>query len=606
MNGPQVGAAAGVRGAALATAGLILLALGAHLPALAGGFIVDDARYVVDNELLESAAGLATIWLEPAASPQYYPIVFTSFWLERQLFGLDPFAFHLVNLLLHAAVAVLAWRVLRALAVPAPWLGAALFAVHPIHVDTVAWVAERKNLLSALFALAAALLYLAFDRRRAAGAPGAWPRYLASLGAFALALLAKTAVAGLPVALALVLAWRRGDRTARRWAPLLPMLALAAGLAAVTVAIEAELVGSGDRLPEPAAIERPLLAARAALFYVGKLAWPARLSFDYGSWNTAAGAAANLLPAAVLAVVLVVLWRRRASWGAGPLVALLAYLALAAPSLGLVTFYFHRYAFVADHFVYLPSLPLLALAAASGRRALGVLGLEDRRHRAALAALALATLGTLTWRHAGDYRDHETLARAILRVRPESWLAHNHLGNEALRQRRFEGAIEHLERAETLAPDRVETQINLALARMNAGDLPGAERHVRRVIELRPRAALGAVLLGDLRLRGGRFDEATAAYGAARELDPGSARARSGEGIALARAGRHREAVARLAAAVAADPANAAARTAYGFSLAALGRRAEALGQLEAALALEPDDPATRRNLELLRAGPVR
>ncbi|HLF55478.1 MAG TPA: O-GlcNAc transferase, partial [Thermoanaerobaculia bacterium] len=393
MTGRDAAPPHAARRTALAAAALVLLALAAHLPALAGGWIIDDEQYVAENRLLDDARGLATIWLEPSALPQYYPLVFTSFWLERQLFGLDPRLFHATNLLLHAAVAVLAWRVLRVLRVPAPWLVAAIFAVHPIHVDTVAWVAERKNLLSALFALVAVELYLSFDRRRAQGSAGALPVYAASLGAFALALLAKTAVAGLPVTLALVVAWRCGRRRLRELAPLVPMLALAAGLAAVTVGLESKLVGAGDRLPDPAPVERPLLAARAALFYLGKIVWPAGLSFDYGLWETAAGDAANLLPAALLAGALVAFGRLRSRWGTGPLVGLLVFLVLAAPALGFVAFYFQRYSFVADHFAYLPSLPVLALAVATADRALTSSRAGGRRVRAALAAGLLALLG---------------------------------------------------------------------------------------------------------------------------------------------------------------------------------------------------------------------
>jgi tetratricopeptide (TPR) repeat protein len=585
----------------LAALALVALPLLAHAPALDGGWIIDDAQYVVDNRLLDDAPGLATIWREPKALKVYYPLVFTTFWVERHLCGIEPSCFHLTNLLLHAAVTLLAWWLLRRLAVPAAWLAAALFAVHPIHVDTVAWVAERKNVLSGLFALAALLLYLRFDERREAGRPDRRWLYLASLASFLLAMLSKTAILGLPLVAGLLLWWRRGRITARDLAPLAPMVLLGAALSVVTVVVEKGLVGGGDAIPSPPLVERPFLAARVTLFYLGKLAWPAGLSFDYGHWPTALAEPANLGAALALAGGIAALWAGRRRWGAGPLVAILAFLCLAGPALGLVTFYFHRYSFVADHFVYLPSLPILALYAGAGAR---LLGRRPRRWPGVVVAAAvLVALGATTWRHARDYRNHETLGRAIVRVNPSSWLGHNHLGNEALRRREFAAALDHLERAEQIAPGRIETQLNLALARMNAGDLAGAEQAARRAVSIRDGAAIAHLVLGDALLRAERFDEAVGSYTAALERDPRLPRALSGLGLAQSRAGRHEAAVATLTAALGEDPANVAARTGLAYSLAQLGRRDEAIAELERALALAPDDPRLRRNLELLRAG---
>ena len=585
----------------LAALALVALALLAHAPALGGGWIVDDAEYVVDNRLLGDAAGLATIWREPRALPVYYPLVFTTFWVERRLCGVEPGCFHTTNLLLHAAVALLAWSLLRRLRVRAAWLAAALFAVHPVHVDTVAWVAERKNLLSGLFALAALLLFLRFDERRGAGrGDGRW-LYLASLASFLLALLSKTAILGLPLVAGLLLWWRRGRVTARDVAPLVPMVLVGAALSAVTVAVEKGLVLGGDAIPSPPVVERPFLVARAALFYLGELAWPAGLSFDYGHWATTLAEPANLGAALALAGGMAALWSGRRRWGLGPLVAILSFLCLVGPALGLVTFYFQRYSFVADHFVYLASLPILALYAGAGARLL------ERRPRRWLGlvvtAAVLAALGATTWRHAPDYRDQEALGRAIVRVNPSSWLGHNLLGSEALRRRDWAAALGHLARAEQIAPGRLETQINLALARMNAGDLAGAEEAARRAVAIRDGAAIAHLVLGDALLRAELFDAAAGSYAAAVDRDPRLPRARSGLGLAQSRAGRHEAAVATLTAALADDPANVAARTGLAWSLARLGRRDEAIAELERALALAPGDPRLVRNLELLRAG---
>jgi hypothetical protein len=164
----------------------------------------------------------------------------------------------------------------------------------------------------------------------------------------------------------LLLWWRRGRVTARDLAPLAPMVLLGAALSVVTVVVERGLVVGGDPIPSPPLVERPFLAARATLFYLGKLAWPADLSFDYGHWSTDLAAPANVGAALSLAAGIAALWAGRQRWGPGPLVAILCFLCLAAPALGLVTL-LHRLSLVADHFVYLPSLPILALCGMPAR-----------------------------------------------------------------------------------------------------------------------------------------------------------------------------------------------------------------------------------------------
>ena len=150
-----------VRGALL----LYVLALIAYAPAIRGGFIWDDDDYVENNANLRSPRGLLDIWIAPRTSPQYYPMVFTSFWIERQLWGENATGYHLANVLLHATAALMLWRLLVKLELPAAFVAACLFAVHPVHAESVAWITERKNVLSAVFALGAALCYVAWASR---------------------------------------------------------------------------------------------------------------------------------------------------------------------------------------------------------------------------------------------------------------------------------------------------------------------------------------------------------------------------------------------------------------------------------------------------------
>jgi hypothetical protein len=205
-------------------------------PALRGASPDDDA-YVTNNLTLRSAAGLARMWGQLTATPQYYPLVFTSFWLEYHLWGLNPLGYHIVNVLLHTLAAMLLWRVLVRLQLPGAWLAAAIFALHPVAVESVAWVTERKNVLSAVFYFAAGLAYLRWQERESAGR-GTIALYLLSLALFLCALFSKTVTASLPAALLLMIWWKRGRVAGRDVWPLAPFFVAGAALALVTSWLE--------------------------------------------------------------------------------------------------------------------------------------------------------------------------------------------------------------------------------------------------------------------------------------------------------------------------------------------------------------------------------
>lgn len=428
---------------------LCLLVLLAYLPTLDNGFIWDDDSYVTQNPVLRDADGLARIWF-PRETPQYYPLVFSSFWIECRLFGLEPRGYHVTNLLLHALNAWLVWRLFRALGVPGAWLLGALFAVHPVQVESVAWITERKNLLSATFYLAAALAYLRFDGAPGATGAGARARlgwYALSLLAFACALLSKTVTCSLPAALLLAHLYRR-----RRWsfagvAPLIPMFVLGVGLGLLTIELERDHVGASGAEFSYSFVERSLIASRALLFYPWKLLLPTHLTFIYPRWQIDAADPAQYLPlVGVLALfgVGVGLWRRGVR---GPLLALCFYAGTLFPALGFIDVYPHRFSFVADHFVYLASLGILALFAAAAAR----LGRRFARGRGAVAVMAgvllLACVITSN-RRTRVYRDAETVWLDTLAENPAAWMASNNMATLRMEEAR---AAPDLIRARELA-----------------------------------------------------------------------------------------------------------------------------------------------------------
>ena len=400
---------------------VLVLMITAYAPALRGGYIWDDDDYVTRNETLLSADGLWRIWSDPSATPQYYPLVHTSFWIEQHLWGLNPAAYHWTNVLLHALNAVLAWLVLRRLSVPGAWLAAAIFALHPVHVESVAWITERKNVLSGAFGLGA-LLRLAAVCRGSEGIARRARRksmyYAIALLLFVGALLSKTVVCTLPAVMVLLIWWKRGRVKWTDLWPLVPMFVLGIGLGLVTAWLEKHHAGATGADWQLSWLQRCLIAGRAPWFYAGKLLWPQTLVFIYPRWEvTPPRAWQYAFPAAFL-IAIATLWALRGRIGRGPLVAVLCFAGTLFPALGFFDIYPMRYSFVADHFQYLASIALLALAAAALDLA-GGFG-EDRatRLRAALCAALLLALGApvpgggpgliTVWKALGRYHRQES------------------------------------------------------------------------------------------------------------------------------------------------------------------------------------------------------
>ncbi|HVW22220.1 MAG TPA: tetratricopeptide repeat protein [Opitutaceae bacterium] len=508
-----------------AWAPLLLLAavLAAYWPCRHGGFVWDDDAHVTRPELA-SLAGLGQIWARLGATQQYYPAVHSAFWLEHRLWGDATLGYHLLNVLLHAAAACLFAALLRKLAVPGAWLAAFLFALHPVAVESVAWISEQKNTLSTVFYLLAALSYLRFDARRTGGP------YLLGLLLFLLALLAKSVTATLPAALLLALWWKRGRLEWRRDVlPLAPWLALGIAAGGFTAWVERRFVGAEGPDYALTLLQRAALSGRIVWFYLGKLVWPARLAFIYPHWEVDAGRPLAWLPLAGVLAATACLLRRRsllAPW--------LFFLGSLAPALGFFDVYPFRYSYVADHFQYLPSLGIFALAGA------GLAGWGRRLPRAAAlpgAAALLALLAALSFRQSRMYRDAETLYRETIARNPACWLAYSNLGTLYLEQGRAADAERCLERALAIKPD-ADAHYNLANVLLAEGRLEEALPHYREALRLKPAYPEACDNLGTALARLGRLEEAAAEYREALRLKPDYPRARSNLRVVLRALGR--------------------------------------------------------------------
>jgi tetratricopeptide (TPR) repeat protein len=491
---------------------LLLAAIAAWLPALACGFVWDDDDYVTQNPVLRTAAGIARIWFEPTSLPQYYPLVHSTFWLEYRIWGPWAPGYHAVNVALHAASALLLWRLLLQLAVPGALFGALLFAVHPVHVESVAWVTERKNVLSMVCYLLAARSWLGWQQGR--GQRHWWLATAWFLGA----LLSKTVTASLPAALLVLMWWRHGRVDARMVRGAVPWLVLGAALGWFTVHLESTHVGASGTPWQPAGAERVLVAGRALWFYLGSLAWPFGLCFNYPRWTLDPGSVWQwAFPVAAVAALAVawLAWRRI---GRGPLAALLLYGGTLVPALGFFDVFPFRYSFVADHFQYHASIAMLALLAAAATGAAPRL-VGDAAARWAAAAI-VALLAVLTFRQCGIYRDLETLWTNTLACNPESTLALTNLGGLALDRGELATAKERFERGLALDPANHEAVANLGVIAHKSGDRALARRLYEQALELKRDLKEAMSNLAVLHLEENRPEQAWSQVAVAIAIDP--------------------------------------------------------------------------------------
>jgi tetratricopeptide (TPR) repeat protein len=567
-----------------------------------GGFVWDDDAYVTGNLALRTPAGLARIWVEPGAVPQYYPLTFTTFWLEHQLWGNAPTGYHVTNVLLHACATQLLWLILRALALPGAWLAAAVFALHPVHVESVAWITERKNVLSGALGLGALLAYLRFadpagaarDRNARGGA------YALALILFGAALLAKTITCTIPVVIGLLLWWKRGRVARPDTLALTPFLLLGLALSLVTIWMERVHVGATGAAWALSPIERMLIAGRALWFYPATLAWPRDLSFVYPRWTIDAGVWWQYLFPLAAAATVAGLFMARARIGRGPLVAVLAYAVTIAPALGFIDVYPMRYTFVADHYQYLASVPLIALAVALAVRGAGELRGDGGRAARVAGAAMLALLAVLTWRRGGAYANEETLWRTTIATNPSVPMAHVNLGMRLQLQGRSAEAVGYFENALRLEPGDAEVHDDLGIALATLGRREEARAQFTEAIRLADSPS-SHNNLGNLLAQEGRLEEALTHYGEAVRLAPGYADAHGNLANVLALAGRTAEAIAHYRTALALDPRFAEAHYNLGIALAGTGELDEAIVHWEEALRLHPGYAAAERALAAAR-----
>ena len=495
---------------------IVLLTFLAYSPALNGDFIWDDDLHITKKKAVIGEESFKRIWTTSDAV--YYPLVLTTFWVEWRLWSGQPMGFHIVNVLLHVINAILLCFLFHQLGIKWAWLGGAIFALHPVHVESVAWITELKNVQSGFFYLLTLLFYLRFlDNRRRQ-----W--YLATLIMFLAALLSKPSTVMLPVILLIIHWWLNRPLQKKDIFSIVPFFVLSA-LASLWTIWEQQY-HSGAIGPEWSIglLERTVIAGYNIWFYIIKLLFPYNLTFFYPRWEIDPLSIIAYFPLALLLILYLASLKNYTAWGKSVFIALSYFIITLFPTLGFFNFYFMRYSFVGDHFQYLPSMGIIALITCGAALYFEKLDLAQTKKTfswqkigAGLGLAVLLIFGALTWKQGHIYTAMETLLRDAINKNPKAWMAHsnlgmmyaekglldkalvefketlriypdhsgahNSLGNIYLLQKKYKRAVETYSVALKLDPENKGFLYNLALSYEGTGNFKLAKEYYKKILE---------------------------------------------------------------------------------------------------------------------------
>ncbi len=579
---------------------LLLMVVLVYSPVGWAGYIWDDDLVLTENPVIVGPLGLKEIWTTDAAD--ICPLTITTFWVEHALWGLAPLPYHLVNVCLHGATALVLWQLLRKLRIPGAWLGAALWAVHPVMVESVAWITEMKNTESGLFYLLAILFFTRHLQaaQTADSRETNWNYGLMLLFA-AMAIASKSSTVILPLVLCLCAWWTEGRwqwRNLRKVAPIF-LMSVAAGLLSIW---KQKLEGAYGPDMARSWPERLATAGDAVWFYLGKLAWPHPLLMVYPPWKIDTSDGISYLPLVAVVSVFVVLWLKRESWGRPCFFAFAYFLVALLPVVGFLNIKYFIYSQVADHFQYLAAMGPLSLAGAGMVRLAEFATPQRNWLEATLGAGLLLLLGSVSWQKAWVYQNETTLWADTLPLNPECFVGYNNLGMVAVRAGKMDEALPLFEKTLQINPRYDTAENNMGSTLLQKGDVDGAISHYEKALVLRPDVARVHVNLGLALERKGRLDEAVAHFQKALELDPTDVEAGSGLGLAYIQKKQLDAAFACFKKTVEFHPEDARAHTNYGSALYQKNRVEESILEFKEALRLKPGDTDATNNLATAEA----
>ena len=619
----------------LPRAGLIAAAIFfIYWPALHGGWIWDDDLYVRLNPIVQSPTGLWKFWCQPGSWVEYYPIEETVHWVQWHLWGAATLGYHLTNVLLQLLDCLLLWRLLARLGLRHGWVGGLLFAVHPAQVESVAMISELKNVLSLPFFLLSMIRWIEFDESRRR------EDYQWALFLYVLAMLCKITMAPFPVVILLYAWWKRGRVGAADLKASAPFFVVAAGLAMAGHVVGGLYVQQQNAPPENIVLGSPLdrlsNAGLILALYVARVLLVTDKLLSYPQWPVGAHLWPGLFCWMVLAALLAVFWRRRTGWGRHALLGLGFFLLMLAPFLGFTPISYMAFTWAMDHFLYLPLIGIVGLVVAAANGSEGRFPRPARRIFGGLLGLVVMLQAVESRALAVSFQSEMSFWSDIEGRNPKSWIAHNNLGQEMMKQGRTAQAVKQFQEVEQLAPRYCDGYYNLGVALDSLGrsaearqqylkvlalnprddraclnlsqlawqahDQAGQEQWLTLALKLNPNNATAVVDLANLYARTNRLGQALDLYRPAVERNPEVVELHYNFGRTLFAAGRWSDAVEQLRAAVGLRPQWGEAHENLGLALARSGNMGEAVDELGRAVELSPDSRTARDELGMVLA----
>ncbi len=520
----------------LPAAALVVITVFTYVPAISNGFIWDDYDGLLHSPLINSRDALYKLWFT-TESTDYFPLVYTIFFFEYHRWGMNPRPYHIANVIIHALASVFLWMVLRRLKIPGAWICALMFAVHPVNVESVAWIFQQRTTLPMVFALLSMLAYLRFHESSKA----LW--YIISFVAFLLGLLSKTSVVMLPFIILGCIWWDSGKIRLKDLLQVIPFFVFSVIFGIATAWFQSHKAISTEVIRDDSFWERLAGAGWAVWFYLSKAIFPYKLTFVYPKWEINPGSVVSYLPLTALVICFAFFWIYRKSLGRPLLMGLGYYVFGLFPVLGFLDIYFMKFSLVADHWQYFAIPGIISLVVGTAAYSFERFGLKGKRIGAILAALTVFLLGFLSWRQERIYKDEETLWRDTIAKNPHAWLAHYNLGLNLAQQGLSDEAFIHFRQTIKINPNYAEAYNNIGLIYQMRGDLKRAMLSFQKALKIEPNMAEAHNNLANVFADLGRNDEAIREYKKAIQINPSFASAYNNLGVILANQGKYDEAV---------------------------------------------------------------
>jgi hypothetical protein len=463
---------------------LLIVAAGLWIywPALHGNWLWDDDFLIEHNDLIQDPDGLRHVWFSPSDLIDYFPLTVSLEWLEWQFWPDDTFCYHLTNVILHVSSALLVWHLLSKLGLRLAWLGGLLFTIHPVMVESVAWIAELKNTLSMPFFLLSMCAWIDYDRREKS------EYYFLSLFLFLTAMLCKTTMVMFPVIILLYAWWKRGRIGWNDLKYSAPFFAISLALSLAVIAYLRYGVGQ-EFIPLGGFFSRMACAGLSIAFYFSKCFLPVELLPIYPQWNIDPPSPVQFLPWPVLGGAIYWLWTKCSKsepWARHVLFGLGFFLINLAPFVGFRVISFMRFTWVMDHFLYLPIIGLLGLAVAALGQLEERLSATTRPYAIGGIAVAMILLTIGSHRYAKIFINSKTQWTYTIQHSPGAWPAYNNLGNVLSDTGQQQEAMEQYKKALILNPNYPEAHNNLGIIFARMGRLPEAIDQFEQALKLCP------------------------------------------------------------------------------------------------------------------------